>query len=133
MLAMDAFCGHLYNIITNMFRNKNTGLESIPSGMTSQLQPLDMSTSIPFKYLVHKYYYAWLNKDNHIMTPNGKIKRTSTPIIVEWKSKAWKEVPVNIIKKSFLFCSKVCLMWKMKHKITFFEATVNKVASLHHL
>jgi hypothetical protein len=68
-----------------------------------------------------------------MMTPNGKIKRTSTPIIVEWISKAWKEVPVNIITKQFLFCSKVCLMWNLKHKITFFEAAVNKVASVHYL
>jgi hypothetical protein len=44
------------------------------------------------------------NKDNHILTPSGKIKRASGSIIVEWISKAWKEVPVNIIPKSFLKC-----------------------------
>jgi hypothetical protein len=41
-----------------------------------------------------------------IMTPSGKTERASTAIIVEWIGKAWKEVPVNIIPKSFL---KSCL------------------------
>jgi hypothetical protein len=40
----------------------------------------------------------------NILTPTGKIKRASAPVIVEWISKAWKEVPVNIISKSFLKC-----------------------------
>jgi hypothetical protein len=38
------------------------------------------------------------------LTPSGKIKRTSASIREEWISKAWKEVPVNIIPKSFLKC-----------------------------
>jgi hypothetical protein len=47
---------------------------------------------------------AWLNKDNHTLTPSGKINRASASIIVEWISKAWKEVPVNIIQKLYLKC-----------------------------
>jgi hypothetical protein len=69
--------------------------------MTSQLQPLDVSVNKPFKHLVCKDYDAWLNKENHILTPSGKIKRGLVPVIVEWISKAWKEMPVNIIPKSF--------------------------------
>jgi hypothetical protein len=67
--------------------------------MTRQLQPLDVSINRPFKH-----YDAWLNKDNHILTPSGKIKRASASAIVQWISKAWKEVPVSIIAKSFLKC-----------------------------
>jgi hypothetical protein len=74
----------------------------IPSGMTSLLQPINK----PFKHRVRKHYAACLNKHNHILTPNGKIKRSSTSIMVEWMSKAWKELPGNIIPKSF---SKCCL------------------------
>jgi hypothetical protein len=72
--------------------------------MTNQLQPLDVLINKPFRHLVRKYYDASLNKDNHILTPNGKIKRESVSITVEWISKAWKEVPVSIIAKSFLKC-----------------------------
>jgi hypothetical protein len=38
------------------------------------------------------------------LTPSGKIKRASASLMVEWISKAWKGVPVNIIPKSFLKC-----------------------------
>jgi hypothetical protein len=75
--------------------------------MTSQLQPLDVSVNKPFKHLIRKHYDAWLNKDNHTLTPSGKIKRASASIIVEWISKAWKEVPANVILKSFLNCFSV--------------------------
>jgi hypothetical protein len=72
--------------------------------MTRQLQPLDVSINKPFSHPVHEHYNAWLNKDNHTLTPREKIKRSTALIIVEWISKAWKEVPVNIISKSFLKC-----------------------------
>jgi hypothetical protein len=39
-----------------------------------------------------------------ILTPGGKIKKASLTKIVERISKAWKEVPVNIIPKSFTKC-----------------------------
>jgi hypothetical protein len=88
MLAMDAFRGHLSNRIRNRLGNKNMALVIIPSGMTSQLQPLDVTINKPLKHLVHKHYVAWLNKNNHILTPSDKIKRASVSIIVEWISKA---------------------------------------------
>jgi hypothetical protein len=75
MLAIDAFRGHLSKRIRNTLRNINTYIVTIPSGMTSKLQPLDESINTPFKHLVHKHYDAWLNKDNHIFTPSRKIKR----------------------------------------------------------
>jgi hypothetical protein len=50
--------------------------------MTSQLQPLDVSSNKPFKHLHCKHYDTWLGKDNQILTPSGKIKRESTSIIV---------------------------------------------------
>jgi hypothetical protein len=32
------------------------------------------------------------------------MKRASASVTVEWISKAWKEMPVNIISKSYLKC-----------------------------
>jgi hypothetical protein len=114
MLAIGAFHSHLSHRIRNRSRNKNADSVIIPSDMTSQLQPHDASINKPFKHLVCKHYDHWLNKDNHILTSSGKIKRTSASIIVEWISKAWKEVPINIISKSFLKC---CLSNAMQDDI----------------
>jgi hypothetical protein len=58
MFTMDTFGGHLSDRIRNRLRNKNTNLVIIPSGMISQLQPLDMSINKPFKHLVRKHYSA---------------------------------------------------------------------------
>jgi hypothetical protein len=62
-----------------------------------------VSINKPLKHLSCKHYDAWLNKDNHVLTHSVKLKRASS-IIVEWISKAWNEVPVSIIPKSFLKC-----------------------------
>jgi hypothetical protein len=75
MLAMDAFHGHLSDRIRNRLRKKNTDAVIILSGMRSQLKPLDVSVNKPFKHHVCKQYDAWLNKNNHIMTPSGIIRR----------------------------------------------------------
>jgi hypothetical protein len=63
MHAMDAFPGHPSSRIRNRLKD-NTDLVIIPRGMTSQLQPPDVSVNKPFKHLVNKHYAAWLNKDN---------------------------------------------------------------------
>jgi hypothetical protein len=131
MLAVDTFRGHLSDRLRYRLRNKNTDLVLIPNGMTSQLQPLNVSINKPFKHLVSKHYDAWLNRDNHTLTPSGKIKRTSASVIVEWISKVWKQVPININPQSF--SSAVCLIRELERKMTFFGTTVNKMARVHHL
>jgi hypothetical protein len=99
MLVVDAMRGHLSDRIRYRLRNKSTDIVIIPSGMTSQSQPLNVSINKSFKQLVYKHNDVWLNKDNHTLTPNGKIKTASAPIKVKWISKVCTEVPVNIIPK----------------------------------
>jgi hypothetical protein len=103
----------------------------ISSFITSQLQPLDVLVNKPFHHIVRKHYDAWLNKDNHILTPSGKIKRASASVIAELISKAWKETPVIIIPKSF--SSVVCLMRKTEVKMTYSGTTASYVVRVHHL
>jgi hypothetical protein len=75
ILATDVFRGHLSDRIRNRIRNKNTDIVIIPSGMRCQLQTLDLLINKPFKHLVFKHYDAWLNRNNHVLTPSGKLKR----------------------------------------------------------
>jgi hypothetical protein len=90
MLVMDAFHDHFSDRIVNRFWKKNTDLVIISSGIPSQLQSLGVSRNKPFKQLIHEHYDAWLNEDNHILTPSGKSKRSPASIIVEWLSKLGK-------------------------------------------
>jgi hypothetical protein len=68
--------------IRNRLRNKNTNLVIISTSVRNQLQSFGVSINKPLKHLVRKYYDAWLNKNNHTLTPSGKIKRTSVSRIV---------------------------------------------------
>jgi len=49
MLALHAFKGHLTDSVKNQLRKIKTEFVVIPGGMTSVLQPLDISINKPFK------------------------------------------------------------------------------------
>jgi hypothetical protein len=49
MLVLDAFKGHVIDSVKGQLRKIKTELVAIPSGMTSVLQPMDVSTKKLFK------------------------------------------------------------------------------------
>lgn len=104
LLALDAFKGHLTNDVQSRLRKRNTDCAIIPGGMTSQLQPLDVSINKPFKnYLKHEYD-EWLSSDGLPTTKTGKIRKAPPAVVAGWVSKAWKKVDPSIIQKSFKKC-----------------------------
>jgi putative cell wall-binding protein len=48
MIALDAFKGHLTDAVKNQLLKMNTEFVVIPGGMTSVLQPMDVSINKPF-------------------------------------------------------------------------------------
>jgi hypothetical protein len=48
-LLIDTFCGRLSEELNVKLERKNCDLAVIPGGMTSQIQPLDVSVNKPFK------------------------------------------------------------------------------------
>jgi hypothetical protein len=49
LLVLDSFTAHKTVNVKNRFHEKNTNLAVIPGGLTSRLQPLDVSLNKPFK------------------------------------------------------------------------------------
>jgi len=49
VLVLDSFKGHLSDSVKNQLRKMNTELLVIPGGITSVLQPLDVSINKPFE------------------------------------------------------------------------------------
>jgi hypothetical protein len=49
LLVMDSFRGYLVPLVKNWFIEKNTDLAIIPGGLTSKIQPLDVSINKSFK------------------------------------------------------------------------------------
>lgn len=104
MLSLDAFRGHLTESVKKEVRRLKSEMVVIPGGMTSMLQPLDVSINKPFKVLVQNEYDKWMEKENHELTPAGKIKKASPFEVAKWIKKAWDSIDAELVRRSFLKC-----------------------------
>ena len=70
----------------------------IPGGLTSQLQPLDVS--------INKDLWSdWMaGSTDHALTRRGRLKRPSITLWCQWVLKAWNDIDPAIIIKSFKKC-----------------------------
>ena len=69
LLVLDSFTAHKTDVVKHRFCEKNTNIAIIPGGLTSRLQPLDVSLNKAFKakvsikntlYKANKYCYIIL-------------------------------------------------------------------------
>lgn len=75
MLVLNSFRGrHLVEAVQEKLKELRTDIAVIPGGLTSVLQPLDVSINKPFKDNVRRLYTNWVAGGQHQLTPGGKIK-----------------------------------------------------------
>ena len=101
MLVLDAFKGHVTDSVKDQLRKMETELVVIPGGMTSVLQPMDVSINKPFKDRLRQQYLIWIVDPARELTETGKIKQAALSDVVRWVSAAWKAIPESIIARSF--------------------------------
>ena len=77
-----------------------THLAVIHGGLTSQLQPLDVSVNKPFKGFMHEEWAKWIEAPTHHITPAGRVKRPSISNVCEWVKNFWQRVKSETIVKS---------------------------------
>lgn len=104
LLVYDAFKAHVTDTVKAAFKRENTDLAVIPGGLTSILQPLDVSLNKPFKDGVRKRWMEWMADGIHEFTATGRQKKPSEELICLWISQAWNEIPAEMITASFLKC-----------------------------
>lgn len=101
LLVLDSFRGHLTENTKKLLETMKTDLAVIPGGLTSVLQPLDVSINKPFKDNVRKLYQCWMAENVHELTPTGKIRKPSVELLCEWILRAWDMISSKVIEKSF--------------------------------
>ena len=97
--------------LRRMHRHRTEGVKSafngvsklamIPGGLTSKLQPLDISVNRSFKSNMRKRWERWMVDSIHEHTRTGKLKRASYKEITEWIIQSWNDVSSDCIIGGF--------------------------------
>ncbi|CAB4399489.1 unnamed protein product [Rhizophagus irregularis] len=103
-LVLDSFSAHIVDSVKRCFGEKNTNIAVIPGGLTSRLQPLDVSVNKSFKTKMRRNYNEWMAEVVKELTPAGNLKKPSYETVAKWVRDSWNAVDVNLIQKSFKCC-----------------------------
>ena len=102
LLVFDQFRAHLTKKTKNLAASSKTHLAVIPGGLTSQLQPLDVSINKPFKQAIREEWNKWMmNPADQSLTPTGRLRRPTIKQVCQWVLNAWDGIKQEVIKKSF--------------------------------
>lgn len=104
LLVLDQFRAHISEPTKKCFKEVKTHLAVIPGGLTSQLQPLDVSINKPFKVFMREEWNKWMAAGNHDLTPTGRMKRPTITQVCEWVKRSWDSVKEEIVVQSFKKC-----------------------------
>jgi len=104
LLVLDSFSAHKTDSLKQRYNERNTDIAIIPGGLTSRLQPLDVSLNKSFKAKVRHAYNQWMDEAIKEYTPSGKIKRPSYSLVANWVKEAWDNIEPAMIRKSFKCC-----------------------------
>ena len=113
LLMCDQFKAHVTESTKRLATELKTHLAVIPGGLTSQLQPLDISVNKPFKGFMHEEWTKWIEAPTHHITPTGRVKWPSISNICEWVKNSWQRVKSETIVKSYK--KSWCVLWSEKY------------------
>lgn len=91
LLIFEKFRTHLMDSIFKKLEAENTDTSVIPGGLTSVLQPLDVSLNKPFKDNVRTLWTEWMAGDHSEIefTKSGRLRKPSITLWCNWIIKAW--------------------------------------------
>ena len=105
LLVLDSFRCHKSDDIREVLRDDHrTRLAIIPGGMTSVLQPLDVSVNKPMKVLLQRRWNEWYGGADHSYTATGRMRKPELQDVCQWIVDAWAELDPAIIVHAFKKC-----------------------------
>ena len=72
----------------------------IPGGLTSVVQPLDVSLNKPFKDRMRKKWRTWMAEGKFETTKGGNLKSSDNSLMCHWIRETWYDIPCEIMVKS---------------------------------
>ena len=104
LLVWDMFRSHLTEKTKRRLQASNTDTAVIPGGLTSVLQPLDVSLNKPFQDKLRQQWSEWMVGGKKSYTKGGNMRAPSLDVLCNFIIKAWSEIKVETVIKSFKKC-----------------------------
>lgn len=105
LLVWDMFKSHLTDTAKKLLKSKKTDMAVIPGGLTSVLQPLDVSLNKPFKDSMRTKWNEWMASGQQTYTAAGNMRAASLPTVCQWVKDSWDSIDPKVVVNSFKKCS----------------------------
>ncbi|XP_072279403.1 uncharacterized protein [Pyxicephalus adspersus] len=102
MLILDMVGAHISEDIREAAESSQTTLAYIPDGLTSILQPLEVSLHNLFKDRVRMMWHEWMSSR---LTKGGNLTQPDLELTAKWVRDAWEDIPENTVRRAFQKCA----------------------------
>ena len=104
LLVWDMFRSHRVDSVIKSVRLSNTDVAVIPGGLTSVLQPLDVSLNKPFKDRLREKWNTWMLEGEKSFTKGGAMRAPALPTLCTWVKESWDAVGEDLVIRAFKKC-----------------------------
>ncbi len=91
---------HMTGRVKSHVSSLGSDMVIIPGGLTSQVQPADVSWNKPFKSAYRELYNEWMAYGKKSYTPAGNMRQPEKKLSLEWVKQAWAQVSTEVVMKS---------------------------------
>jgi hypothetical protein len=104
LLVFDSAHSHISTKVKSHLHTRRILFAVIPGGLTSWLQPCDVSWFKPLKVAIAESIDGWKANGPHSVTSHGNVRPPTTEQISSWLCDAWNRLGSEAIASSFTSC-----------------------------
>ncbi|KAH9076620.1 hypothetical protein Ae201684P_010560 [Aphanomyces euteiches] len=104
LLVFDSAPSHISREVKAFLHSEDILFVVIPGGLTSFVQPADVSWFKPLKSHLKAEIDAWKEMGQFIYTTGNRVKAPDVSVYGKWLKKAWSRITAENVIKSFQCC-----------------------------